>query len=130
MAKDKRKLKNTPSPENEFAINPFAELKITNGAGPVRDSVIEPDEATPNPPRLAHAALYIRLAKKGRAGKTVTVISQFSTMENSTKIARDLRRVLGSGGTCYGETIELQGDHRIAAANWLKHQGFKVKGEI
>ena len=132
MDRDKRKLKNNPSRENEFAINPFADLKLTDGVGPDRDSLTEPDESTTRPPEWTNSTLYVRLAKKGRAGKMVTIISNFNNidMENITKLARELRRVLGSGGTCYDETIELQGDHRIAAANWLKHHGFKLKGEI
>ena len=71
-------------------------------------------------------------SKKGRAGKVVTVISNFNPEDLSliTSLGRQLQKVLGTGGTCSNEAIELQGDHRSAAAKWFQQQGFKLKGEV
>ena len=62
----------------------------------------------------------------------VTIISDFrdTNLDTVNTISRKLRKQLGTGGTCYEKTIELQGDCRIPAAHWLKQQGFKLKGEV
>ena len=122
----------------EFTTNPFANLPFSG----IQESDIDP-LPTSKQSKLEPSAietksvhkledLYIRLSKKGRGGKTVTMISNFNdTPPNRIdRLARELRKVIGTGGTWYQDTIELQGDHRRVASNWLQLQGFTLKGEI
>ena len=70
--------------------------------------------------------LRVRIEKKGRGGKTVTVIEGFSS--DPSDVATSLKQTLGTGGTCFEDIIELQGDCRTKAADYLRKQGYTVKG--
>ena len=73
--------------------------------------------------------LHIRPEKKGRGGKTVTVIYNFpeGTGDYFKKLTKKLKRVCGSGGTFKADSIEVQGDHREAIKSFLESLDFKVK---
>jgi translation initiation factor 1 len=64
--------------------------------------------------------------KKGRGGKTVTVITGLPVAQLEA-LARDLKRLCGSGGTVRGDTLEIQGDHRDRLLPALQARGFTVK---
>ena len=73
--------------------------------------------------------LRLRIEKKGRGGKTVTVISGFTRhVEEIERLASDLKRSCGSGGTVRGTSIEVQGDVRDRVRPKLSGLGFTVKG--
>lgn len=69
------------------------------------------------------------LDKKARRGKAVTVIEglRLST-EMRDKLAKTLKQKFSAGGTAERDTIELQGDHVARVVEYLKENGFKVKG--
>lgn len=73
--------------------------------------------------------LSIRPEKKGRGGKTVSVIYDFPEGSDDyfKKMAKKLKRVCGSGGTFKGDSIEVQGDHIDKIKSYLVELGFKVK---
>ena len=80
----------------------------------------------------AQQNLRIRREKKGRKGKTVTVILGFTLTEaDLTKLAKTLKSWCGAGGTAKHEgevqIIEIQGDHRERVAEKLQTLGYKVK---
>jgi translation initiation factor 1 len=82
----------------------------------------------------AHTYFFVRvrLDKKGRQGKVVTLVSGLPSESGQLEeLARQLKSSLGSGGTIYIEdglgTIEIQGSHLQKAAQFLASQGFKVK---
>jgi translation initiation factor 1 len=65
---------------------------------------------------------------KGRKGKGVTVITGLPLDEQALqKLATDLKRKCGAGGTVKGHTIEIQGDHRDALVAELNQRGYTVK---
>jgi translation initiation factor 1 len=64
--------------------------------------------------------------KKGRGGKTVTIITGLPVAQLDA-LARDLKRLCGSGGTVRGDTLEIQGDHRDRLLPALQARGFTVK---
>lgn len=70
----------------------------------------------------------IQRQTKGRKGKGVTVIFD---LPNQPTLLQDyasaLRKLCGVGGAVKGETIELQGDQRDKAKQWLEQRGFNVK---
>lgn len=65
--------------------------------------------------------------KAGRGGKTVTVASGFIGISDKElqDMARELRRVCGSGGTLKGRTIEIQGEKRGEIFDYLEGKGFR-----
>ena len=78
------------------------------------------------PPQQQTAALY--RDRKGRGGKTVTVIRELQlTPEDRTTLAKKLKKMCGSGGAVKGSDIEIQGDHRDKLAGILQKMGYKTK---
>lgn len=68
----------------------------------------------------------IRREVKGRKGKTVTTISGIPLPETE-KLASDLKRFCGTGGSVKNGMIIIQGDHRSKIKPWLEAKGFAVK---
>ncbi len=72
--------------------------------------------------------LKISIERKGRKGKTVTVIQGFSVNPDHLKdIGKKLKQQLGTGGTAKHGMIEIQGDHRPKIARLLGEMGYKTK---
>jgi len=71
----------------------------------------------------------LRLEKKGRGGKTVTVVYDLPNNSGFLKdLAQELKRTCGTGGAVAEDTIELQGDLRERVREYLGKKGFVVKG--
>ncbi len=82
------------------------------------------DEAVP-----ARVTARMRLEKKGRAGKSVTVVYDLPRNAQFLKgLSQELKRTCGTGGSVVEDTIELQGDQRDRLRELLEHKGFIVKG--
>jgi translation initiation factor 1 len=64
--------------------------------------------------------------RKGRGGKTVTVITGLPVSDLDT-LVRELKRLCGTGGTVRGDTLEIQGDHRDRLLPALQARGFTGK---
>lgn len=76
----------------------------------------------------AEQTAHIRREKKGRGGKTVTVIMNLQlTAEDSKALATALKKACGTGGVVKEDVIEIQGDVREKVAAELQKQGYKVK---
>ena len=96
----------------------------------------EPISATPEPGNqhekssVRHKApLHVVIEKKGRGGKTVTIVEGFEISdEEIDETARTLRKKLGTGGSSRGGEILIQGERRQEVADILRGMGFKVKG--
>jgi len=68
--------------------------------------------------------LVVRRERKGRSGKTVTLVSGIERAPAQIEeIARALRKSLGCGSTAEGKTIVLQGDIVDRAQAWLQAHG-------
>ena len=71
----------------------------------------------------------LRMEKKGRGGKTVTVVYDLPQNEAFLKeLAQELKRTCGTGGAVAENTIELQGDLRDRVREYLAKKGWQVKG--
>jgi len=78
------------------------------------------------PPNQQTAAILRE--RKGRAGKTVTVVRDLQLAPDDLReLARRLKQACGSGGTIKEGTIEIQGDHRDKVAASLRALGYKTK---
>jgi translation initiation factor 1 len=71
----------------------------------------------------------LRMEKKGRGGKMVTVIDGLPRNDAFLKaLAQELKRTCGTGGTVTEGGIELHGDLRDRLRDVLAQKGFTVKG--
>ena len=97
---------------------------------PVRDCKCRTRAADESPPSLpGRIVAKLRMEKKGRGGKTVTVIAG---LPRNTVLLRELchelKRACGTGGAVSEDTIELQGDLRDRVREYLLKKKFVVKG--
>jgi translation initiation factor 1 len=66
--------------------------------------------------------------RKGRGGKTVTVITGVNSDDGVlSTLAQQLKKLCGSGGTIKDGAIEIQGDHCDKVQAKLVELGYKVK---
>ena len=71
----------------------------------------------------------LRMEKKGRGGKTVTVVYDLPNNAAFLKaLAAELKRVCGKGGSVVENTVEIQGDLRDRVRDVLAKKGYVVKG--
>jgi translation initiation factor 1 len=90
--------------------------------------VAEPSPLSRPDPPTSEQKLTVQASRKGRKGKTVTVVSGFQTSTTLlTELAKKLKSQCGSGGTVKDQTIEIQGDHCQTLAEVLKKLGYPVK---
>ena len=85
--------------------------------------------------RAANAAVpdrivaKLRMEKKGRGGKTVTVVFDLPRNEVFLKdLCAELKRACGTGGAVSEDTVEIQGDLRERVREVLLKKGYVVKG--
>ena len=79
-------------------------------------------------PAGGDGVVRVGLEKKGRGGKTVSVISGLSLSADALRdLASDLKRHCGTGGTVKDGVIEIQGDHRDTLISALKEHGYAPK---
>jgi translation initiation factor 1 len=102
--------------------DPFTGL---NSAGLPPGTSNEPDPIQPQ--RKSRGRVDILRQKAGRGGKTVTVVKNFVGigLPEKEELAREMRKVCGTGGTVKDGQIEIQGDQREAVARILTLAGFK-----
>jgi len=102
--------------------------RVCPGCGwPDRDCKCSTTRATESVPSRIVAKL--RLEKKGRGGKVVTVIDGLP--RNAAFLAalsKELKSACGTGGTAFETGVELQGDFRDRARDVLSKKGYTVKG--
>lgn len=80
-------------------------------------------------PVPARPTAKLRVEKKGRGGKTVTVL--YGLPQNAVflkELIQELKRACGTGGAVVAGEIELQGELRERLREVLAKKGFLVKG--
>lgn len=69
--------------------------------------------------------LRVSIEKKGRGGKTVTLVKGFIGTENDLKeLGKFLKNKCGVGGTCKDAEILIQGDFKQRIIELLKTEGY------
>jgi translation initiation factor 1 len=72
--------------------------------------------------------LKIEVSKKGKGGKTVTIISGFQvSSETLSSLTKALKNQCGAGGTMKDNSIEIQGDRRQQLLEIVTKLGYKAK---
>lgn len=85
------------------------------------------ERATPELPP-SQQNVRIQASRKGRKGKTVTVINGFQTKpETLSALTKQLKAQCGTGGTVKENEIEIQGDHTQKLLQILTQLGYKAK---
>jgi len=99
--------------------------RMCPGCGrPVAECVCREATAVP----LGDGTVRVGRETKGRKGKGVTVITGLPLdAKGLRKLAKQLKRKCGAGGTVKDGVIEIQGDHRELLLEELRGQGYTVK---
>jgi translation initiation factor 1 len=70
----------------------------------------------------------VRLDRKGRGGKSVTVIEGLQVVQKQREtLLKQLKSGLGTGGTVRDTALEIQGDHRDSIVLILEKMGYRPK---
>lgn len=73
-------------------------------------------------------AVRVRLDRKGRGGKSVTLIEGFQLTEKDREaLLKQFKTQLGTGGALKEDLLEIQGDHRDTIISLLQDMGYKPK---
>ena len=101
------------------STSPFAALAQLRDRLPVGDRPPETERSIPAPARAV-----VRLERKRRGGKEVTVIDKLELAADALEAwCRELKQALGCGGAVDGATIVLQGDLRARVPAVLRAKG-------
>ena len=109
------------SDEKNFGHNPFAALSSAGLPPGPENSPIEPAR------RKSRGRVDILRNTAGRGGKTVTVVTGFVGigLPEKEKLAKQMQKTCGTGGTVKEGRIEIQGDKRAEVARILTEAGFR-----
>jgi len=101
--------------------------RICPGCGwPVNDCRCSTSIDQPIPGRIV---AKLRMEKKGRGGKTVTVVDGLPRNAAFLReLSQELKRACGTGGAVLEGAIELQGELRERVRDVLIKKGYVVKG--
>ncbi len=104
--------------------NPLERVVYSEFGGEVQNSAAtsRPDVPT------NQQQIKVQASRKGRKGKTVTVVSGFqSSPATLTDLAKQLKNHCGAGGAVKEDTIEVQGDHAEKIQQFLIDLGYRTK---
>ena len=110
-----------PTPAAPFH-NPFASLALNREALPAGPAPAPVKEEKARGPARA----VVRMERKGRGGKEVTVVEQLGLPEaERDKWLKALKGALGCGGVVEEDTLVLQGDQRERLPALLEARGVR-----
>lgn len=113
-----------------FGHNPFEGLS-SEGLPPAPEIVptgqVDQPVAPSTAARKSRGRVDIQRQTAGRGGKTVTVVSGFVGigLPEKEKLAKQMQKACGTGGTVKEGRIEIQGDKRAEVADILTEAGFR-----
>jgi translation initiation factor 1 len=103
--------------------SPFAALEALRGQVPAGKAPAEPAPSKAAE-RKGPARAVVRLEKKQRRGKEVTVVEKLGlSPDDLATWCRELKSALGCGGAVEGDAIMLQGDLRKRLPDVLAARG-------
>ncbi|MEG3911389.1 translation initiation factor [Microcoleus sp. w1-18aA5] len=118
MAASKRKDSDSKTTEGKRIV--YSEFGNVDNSAALQRGIAE---VPPNQQNLK-----IEASRKGRGGKTVTVISGFQEKpETLATLAKQLKAQCGTGGTVKDNEIEIQGEHKQKLREIITKLGYKAK---
>lgn len=106
-----------------------------DGKGDIKDQLknLFPDHVFEEEPKREKSNVWIQnepliCKKEKRNGKINTIIEGYNGAESDFKtLSKEIKVLLGVGGSFKEESIIIQGDYRDKIMDFLKQKGFKVK---
>lgn len=86
------------------------------------------DTPAEEPKAAGRPVLEISVERKGRGGKTATIVSGFATDAEAATTASALKKRLATGGSARGGEVLIQGECRDRVRDALRALGYKTKG--
>ena len=112
---DSRRVVYSTDPQEDKPAKAEVQAPGANPAGPI---------AT----RQRNQPVIVGIERKGRGGKTVSVITGvMSHPAGKEALLKLLKNKLGTGGTLKDDVLEIQGDHRDQIVELLNGLGYKAK---
>ena len=124
----KKKKRISTSGEPAAWTSPFTVLKhVDMPLAPEAQPSIPPHDAAPIALKKNRGRVDILRHTAHRGGKTVTVVTGFTgiSLAEKERLAKDMQKACGAGGTVKEGRIEIQGDQREAVARILTNAGFR-----
>lgn len=113
--------KDSPNDDKENPFAALAALRASLPEGPAPKAA-----SAPQAPKKGPAKAVVRLERKGRGGKDVTVVEQLGLDEKELEVwLKALKGQLGCGGAVEGGTLVLQGDLRKRIEPLLLQRGVR-----
>ena len=109
-------------------INSFSSLVYSTDPNFKIEEDVKEEEQTLLP---TDQKIKIRLDKKHRGGKMVTLVENFiGTNADKEEIGKKLKTSCGTGGSVKDGEILVQGDNRDKVLQWLLKNGYKQSKKI
>lgn len=88
----------------------------------------DPSDEPHKEPGRPSDKLQVVTERKGRGGKTATIVTGFTSLDDDgiAELARRLKTRLGTGGSSRGGEILIQGERRKEVVELLRKEGFRV----
>jgi translation initiation factor 1 len=109
----------------------LGDLLKARGVAPPESARATPAAAPPPPPVVTDpldlsrvARVVVRRESKGRAGKTVTIVSGLP-IEHLEALCKAMKAQMGCGAAVEGEDVVLQGDQSARTEPWLTARGVR-----
>jgi translation initiation factor 1 len=113
-----------PSEKSKLVYSTDRAIPRTGGAG--KEKAV--DKALRANVRPGQQGVTVRLDRKGRGGKSVTLIENLPMSQDKREaLLNQLKTELGAGGTVRDAALEIQGDHRDAVTAALEEMGYRPK---
>jgi translation initiation factor 1 len=124
MSKRDRRAPAAPEEPTPPFHHPFGGLAERLGIAPAPPA--HPEAGTPAAEACAPPRAVVRLERKGRGGKEVTVVEKLELPPEALAAwLRDLKHALGCGGAVEGGALALQGDLRERVKALLERRGVR-----
>jgi translation initiation factor 1 len=110
--------------EDEYEL-----VYVSDGSG--KNQLDKKKKNGPKHPEVipSETTLKMRIEKKGRGGKAVTVFYEFPDNPPFFKrLMKELKNFCATGGSYKDDTFEIQGDQREKLRPYLEEKGYTVKG--
>lgn len=108
-------------------LEDWKQSRLVYSTGPTAPPQPKPVE-TSRTGASASQKLLVKLDRKGRRGKTVTLVEGLSLdAQGLDSLAKKLKSACGSGGTVKDGKIEVQGEHRERILEILTGLGYRPK---
>ena len=112
-----------PPPAQSSSNSPFGALASLRGALP-QGTDATPTATPANSATALNGKIVVRREKKGRGGKTATLVEGVALTGAALEaFGREMRQSLGTGGGIEGNAIVISGDQVERAMSWLRARG-------